>query len=143
MAGRWGIAGIGVALAALVLPGCGGLFGTEAVIQSAHVVFLTRDDCGHVVTNRTRNSFAVLGLPDGFDAQQGDLIAGNLGNGRRLLDVVPFREQAATRTLTFDVVDHDLSLAEAQAIYYDFCPLPQPESVPDTTVAPPDTTGVF
>jgi hypothetical protein len=152
MAGRRGIAGWCVALAALVLPGCGGLFGTDAVIQSAHVVFLTRDDCAHVVTNRNRASFAVLGLPDGFDARQGDLVVGNLGTGPRLLDIVPFREQSPTRTLSFEVVDHDLSLAEAQDLYYGFCPLP-PSAIPagtpgfplapDTTDAPPDTTGTF
>lgn len=145
MTGRRGIVGYCVALAALVLPACGGLFGTDAVTQSAHVVFLTRADCDHVVTNRTRNSFAVLGRPDAFDARQGDLIVGNLGNGRRLLDVVPFGEQTATRTLSFDVVDHDLSLAEAQNLYYDLCPLPVEEITPSIPGLPlsPDTTGMF
>ena len=135
MIGRWGVAGFCVALAALLFPACSGLLGTEAVVQSAHVVFLTRADCQHLVTNRTRTSFAVLGMPDGFDARQGDLIVGNLSSGQRLLDVVPFGEQAVTRTLSFEVVDHNLSLAEAQDLYYDLCPLPP-------TAIPPGTPGL-
>lgn len=138
MIGRSGIAGCCAVLAALLLPACSGLFGTEAVTESAHVVFLTRDGCSHVVTNRTRTSFAVLGTPDDFDARQGDLLVGNFRTGALRLGVVPFDAEEITRTLVFDIVDYDLSLAEAQRLYYDFCPLPPPEIPPD---APADTTG--
>lgn len=141
-----------IALAALLFPACSGLFGTEAVTESAHVVFLTRADCSHLVTNRTRTSFAVLGTPEGFDARQGDLIVGNLRTGPQQLGVVPFGAQAIDRTLTFEVVDYDLSLAEAQRLYYNFCPLPPSEVppgtpglplAPDTTDVPTDTSSVF
>ena len=157
MIGRRGSRRSCVALAALLFPACSGLFGTEAVTESAHVVFLTRSDCSHLVTNRTRNSFAVLGLPGDFDARQGDLLVGNLRTGAQQLGFVPFGAQGVERTLTFEVVDYDLSLAEAQRLYYDFCPLPltaiapgtpglplAPDEVsPDTTGMPSDTTSVF
>lgn len=161
MAGRPGprIGCICVGLAVLFFPACSGLFGTEAVIESAHVVFMTRDDCPRFVTNRTRNSFAVLATPDGFDPRQGDLIVGNLRSGAQQLGFVPFGAQEVERTLTFEVVDYDLSLAEAQDLYYDFCPLPPteippgtpglplaPDEVPPGDVppdVPPDTAGVF
>jgi len=148
MAARSGIAGCCIALAALLLPACGGLLGTEAVTEAAHVVFLTRADCSHVVTNRTRTSFAVLGAPDEFNPRQGDLLVGNLRTGAHQLGFVPFGAQGVERTLTFEVVDYDLSLAEAQDLYYDFCPLPareMPPGTPDLPLAPdevpPDTTG--
>jgi hypothetical protein len=157
MTTRWGIRSLCGAVAVLLLPACSGLLGTEDVIESAHVVFLTRADCSHVVTNRTRTSFAVLGTPDDFGAQQGDLIVGNLRTGSLRLGLVPFGAQEVERTLVFDVVDYDLSLAKAQELYYDFCPLPAreippgtpglplaPGAVPvDTTVVPADTSNVF
>ena len=163
MMGRSGITGGCVVLAALLLPACSGLLGTEDVIESAHVVFLTRADCSHIVTNRTRNSFAVLGVPDDLDPQQGDLIVGNLRTGSLRLGLVPFGAQDVERTLVFDVVSYDLSLAEAQDLYYDLCPLPPREIPPGTPGlplapdapgdevppgevrpdTPPDTSGVF
>jgi len=159
MVGRRGIQRNCVALAALLLPACSGLFGTEAVIESAHVVFLTRADCSHLVTNRTRTSFAVLGTPADYAPRQGDLLVGNLRTGAQQLGFVPFGAQGVERTLTFEVVDYDLSLAEAQRLYYDVCPLPAREIPPgtpglpltpdmtdapsDTTGMPSDTTGVF
>jgi hypothetical protein len=162
MTGRRGIGSLCAALAALLLPACTGLLGTEAVID-AHAVFLTRDGCPYFVTNLTRNSFAVLAAPAEFDPRQGDLLVGDLNEGVRSLEVVPFGEQDIARTLSFEVAGHGLSLEEAQDLYYGFCPLPPGEIPPGTPSlplapdatddgvppgevrpeTPPDTAGVF
>ncbi|MEP0547533.1 MAG: hypothetical protein ABJF88_11425 [Rhodothermales bacterium] len=136
------------------LPACSGLLGTESVIESAHAVFLTRPDCPYVVTSETQRGFAVLTPQDDFAPRQGDLILGNLSTGALTLAVVPFDAETATRTVPFDIAGHDLSLAEAQAFYYGYCPLP-PAAIPPGTPGlplapdgvpldvPPDTTGAF
>ena len=151
------MAGLRTAASVLLLaflPACSGLFGTEAVIESAHAVFLTRPDCPYVVTSETQRGFAVLTPQDDFAPRQGDLILGNLSTGTLTLDVVPFGTETATRTVPFDVAGHGLSLAEAQAFYYGYCPLPPPPIPPGTPGLPlapdgvpldipPDTSGTF
>lgn len=124
----------GLLLFAASLPACGGLgdeiLGAEPAPEVAHAVFMTRPDCPYFVTNQTRNQFAVLTPRDGFAPRQGDLLVGILRDGVLPLEVVPFGDQGIARTLTFEVAGHDLSLAEAQDLYYSACPLPS------------DTTGV-
>ncbi len=107
------------------------------------------------MTNETQRSFAVLTPQDGVALQQGDLLLGNLRTGTLTLDVVPFGTQTAiARTVPFEVAGHGLSLAEAQAFYYGYCPLP-PAAIPPGTPGlplapedvpldvPPDTSSTF
>ena len=151
------MAGLRIAAGVLLLaslPACSGLLGAESVVESAHAVFLTRPDCPYFVTNETEGSFAVLTPRADFAPRQGDLLVGNLRSGALDLDLVPFGAEIASRTVPFDVAGHGLSLAEAQAYYYGYCPLP-PAAIPPGTPglplapdgvpldAPPDTTGAF
>ncbi len=136
-----------VLLALAAGPGCS----SPEVIESAQAVFMTRPGCPYVVTNKTRRSFAVLAPRGDFAPRQGDLLVGDLRTGTLSLQVVPFDAQAITGTVPFEVVGHDLSLAEAQALYYGACPL-LPDTVRSTGLplapegvplsVPPDTTGV-
>ena len=156
-----------VVLGVLVLPACGGLgdglFGAETDILAAHAVFLTQPDCPYVVTNQRRDQFAVLTPRGTYAPRQGDLLVGSLRTGEVGLDIVPFGAEEIERSARFEVAGHSLDLAEAQDLYYGFCPLPAREIQPGTPGlplapdasgddvppgevrpgAPPDTTGVF
>ena len=136
------MAGLRSAAAALLLallPACSGILGTDDAKELAHAVFMTRSTCPYVVTNETQRNFAVLTPLDGTNLRQGDLLVGNLSTGTLMVDVVPFDGEAVTRSVSVEVVSHGLSLAEAQAFYYGYCPLPPP--LPP--VVPADSTGTF
>jgi hypothetical protein len=149
-----GLRAVAGCLLAAFLPACSGLFGAEAVTESAHAVFLTQADCPYVVTNQTRDQFAVLTARGTYAPRQGDLLVGNLRRGEVRLAIVPFGEEAIARSATFEVAGYSLALAEAQDLYYGFCPLP-PAAVPPGTPGlplapdapqdevPPDTSDVF
>ena len=136
------MAGLRSATAALLLallPACSGLLGTDAAEESAHAVFLARSTCPYVVTSETQRSFAVLTPLDGTALRQGDLLLGNLRTGTIAIDVIPSDGEAVTRAVSVEVVSHGLSLAEAQAFYSGYCPLPPP--LPPAL--PADSTGTF
>jgi hypothetical protein len=134
-----GLRPVAAALLLALLPACTGLLGTDAAEESAHAVFMARPNCPYIVTSETQRGFAVLTPQDDFVPQPGDLLLGNFRTGALTIDVIPFGSQTTMRTVPFDIVGHSLSLAEAQAFYYGYCPLPPP--VPVT--APADSTDTF
>ena len=122
-------------LVAVLLPACSG--SDEATIESAHAVFVVRPGCDYFIAQTTGRGYLV-GAPSGtYAPRQGDLLVGNLSDGEIRLGVVPARTNDLGPTEPIRVVEHGLSLADAQRLYYGYCPLP---------AAPPpaaDTTGTF
>ncbi|MEM1042113.1 MAG: hypothetical protein AAGI91_05735 [Bacteroidota bacterium] len=110
-------------LAALLLPGCAGLFGAETTVESAHAVFVARPGCAHLIARTPGTGYAVLRPRGDYAPRQGDILVGNLRRGSLALGIVPFGANGLDGSEQFEVVQHGLSLAEAQEVYYGLCPL--------------------
>ncbi len=117
-------------LAALSLPACAGLFGTETAIESAHSVFVARPGCPYFTAKTPGAGYAVLRPTTDYAPHRGDLLVGNLQRGGLALGVVPAGANDLREGERFEVVQFDLALAEAQAVYYGLCPL---ATLPGTT----------
>lgn len=122
-------------LLAVLLPACSG--SEEASIESAHAVFVARPGCDYFIAQTTGRGYLVATPSAGYAPRQGDLLVGNLSDGEIRLGVVPAGTNDLGPSEAIRVVEHGLSLADAQRLYYGYCPLP---------VAPgpaADTTGTF
>lgn len=105
---------------ALLLSACSGA--EEAAIESAHAVFVARPGCDYVIAKTTGRGYAVLRPTGAYEPSQGDLLVGNLRDGTLTLGLVPVASDDLTPGLAFEVARHDLALADAQRLYYGFCP---------------------
>ncbi len=110
-----------VLLAVFLVAGC---FNAESVTESAHAVFVTRPDCPYLIAKTPGAGYAVLQPSGDYTPRRGDLLVGNLQRGGLALGVVPFGTNDLEGSEQFEVVQHSLSLAEAQATYYGQCPPP-------------------
>ena len=123
-------------LLAIFLPACSG--SEEATIESAHAVFVVRPGCDYFIARTTGRGYLVASPTDSYRPRQGDLLVGNAGTGERRFGIVPSGTNDMSPAQSVRVVDYDLSIAEAQDLYYGYCPL---STLPDETAA--DTTGTF
>ncbi len=128
-----GVGSLLLLLAVLWLPGCAGLFASETTIEAAHSVFVTRPGCPYFTAQTTGEGYAVLRPQGTYTPHQGDLLVGNLRRGGLALGVVPFGTNDLGESERFEVVQHGLTLAEAQEVYYGLCPLPALGTLPEAT----------
>ena len=105
---------------ALLLSACSGA--EEAAIESAHAVFVARPGCAYVIAKTTGRGYAVLRPTGAYEPAQGDLLVGNLREGTLTLGLVPTGTDDLTPGVAFEVAGHDLALADAQRLYYGYCP---------------------
>jgi len=119
-------------LLAVLLPACSG--SEEAAIESAHAVFVVRPGCEYFIAQTTGRGYLVAAPSGTYAPRQGDLLVGNLSDGEIRLGIVPARTNDLGPAEPIRIVEHGLSLGEAQRLYYGYCPLP-------VAPAPADTTG--
>ena len=121
-----------VLLLALWLPACSG--SEEAAIESAHAVFVVRPGCDYFIAQTTGRGYLVAAPSGAYAPRQGDLLVGTLSDGEIRLDVVAARTDDLSPGEPIRIVGHDLALADAQGLYYGYCPLPaSPPPAADTT----------
>lgn len=104
---------------ALLLSACSG---SEEALESAHAVFVARPGCEYVIAKTTGRGYAVLRPTGAYEPRQGDLLVGNLRDGTLTLGLIPVTTDDLTPGFAFEVAGHDLALADAQRLYYGFCP---------------------
>lgn len=109
-----------LAAALVLLPACSG---SEEATESAHAVFVARAGCDYVIAKTTGRGYAVLRPTGPYDPRQGDLLVGNLREGSLTLGLIPTATAGLTPGLAFEVARYDLALADAQRLYYGFCPV--------------------
>jgi len=112
------------ALLIIALSGCGLFAAAVDEADDAHVVTLTTAGCEHVVVKTQGDGFGLLAPVEPLVLRRGDMLVGPLRRGQIPLRLLPFPEQDLGPAVVFDVHAAGVSLAAAQSLWRQVCPVP-------------------